>query len=113
MGALRIISNNADDSAKITVANTANGMEFDGNLDAQRRLTNYISASKSSLAAGQPFEVEFTLANNTNVTLTAQDFVGIELARVQALEATFNHARALRSQIDAATTTQEVEAITW
>lgn len=69
--------------------------------------------SKSSIAAGQRFEAEFTLANNTNVTLTAQDFVGIELAKVQAVAATFNHASALRAQIDAATTVQEVEAITW
>ena len=92
---------------------TYNNMEFDGDLDAQRRLTAYISVSKSSIAAGQPFEAEFTLANNTNVTLTAQDFVGIELAKVQAVAATFNHASALRDQIDAATTVQEVEAITW
>lgn len=92
---------------------TYNNMEFDGDLDAQRRLTAYISVSKSSIAAGQPFETEFTLANNTNVTLTAQDFVGIELAKVQAVAAAFNHASALRDQIDAATTVQEVEAITW
>ena len=92
---------------------TYNNMEFDGDLDAQRRLAAYISVSKSSIAAGQPFEAEFTLANNTNVTLTAQDFVGIELAKVQAVAATFNHASALRAQIDAATTVQEVEAITW
>ena len=92
---------------------TYNNMEFDGDLDAQRRLAAYISVSKSSIAAGQPFEAEFTLANNTTVTLTAQDFVGIELAKVQAVAATFNHASALRAQIDAATTVQEVEAITW
>lgn len=92
---------------------TYNNMEFDGDLDAQRRLAAYISVSKSSIAAGQPFEAEFTLANNTNVTLTAQDFVGIELAKVQAVAATFNHASALRAQIDAATTVQEVEDITW
>ena len=92
---------------------TYNNMEFDGDLDAQRRLAAYISVSKSSIAAGQPFEAEFTLANNINVTLTAQDFVGIELAMVQAVAATFNHASALRAQIDAATTVQEVESITW
>ncbi len=92
---------------------TYNNMEFDGDLDAQRRLTAYISVSKSSIAAGQPFEAEFTLANNTNVTLTAQDFVGIELAKVQSVAAAFNHASALRAQIDAATTVQEVEDITW
>ena len=92
---------------------TYNNMEFDGDFDAQRRLASYISVSKSSIAAGQPFEAEFTLANNTNVTLTAQDFVGIELAKVQAVAATFNHASALRAQIDAATTVQEVESITW
>ena len=90
-----------------------NAMEFDGDLNAQRRLAGYISVSKSAIAAGQPFFAEFTLADNTQVTLSAQDFVGIELAKVQSVATAFAHAAALRAQIDAALTPETVAAITW
>ena len=92
---------------------TYSGMVFDGDLDAQRRLTAYISISKSAIAAGQPFAAKFILANNQVVTLTAQNFVGIELAKVQAVAAAFAHAAALRLQIEAATTAAELDALAW
>ena len=90
-----------------------NGMEFDGDLDAQRRLASYISVSKSAIASGVPFQAEFILADDSVVTLTAQDFVGIEMAKVQQVAAAFAHAVQLRAQIDAATTKEEVEAVVW
>jgi hypothetical protein len=90
-----------------------NGMAFDGDLNAQRRLAAYISVSKSALAASQDFSAEFTLANNTQVTLSALDFVGIELAKVQAVAAAFALASVLRGQIEAAQTPAELDAIHW
>lgn len=92
---------------------TYNNMVFDGDIDAQRRLSGYISISKSALAAEVPFSAVFTLANNTTVTLTAEDFVAIEIAKVQAVAAAFAKATALRGQIDAATTREQVEAAVW
>lgn len=92
---------------------SCNGMRFDGDLNAQRRLAAYISVSKSAIAAGQPFSAEFTLADNTLVMLSAQDFVGIELAKVQSVAAAFAHATALRAQIEAASTAAQVAAVVW
>jgi hypothetical protein len=92
---------------------TYNSMVFDGDLAAQRRLGSYISVSKSAIAAGVPFSAEFTLANNTAVVLTAQDFVAIEMAKVQQVAEAFTHARGLRVQIEVATTAIEVEAVVW
>ena len=92
---------------------TYDAMEFDGDLNAQRRLAAYISVSKSALAAGQDFSAEFTLADNTQGTLSALDFVGSELAKVQAVAATFAHASALRAQSEAAQTPAELDAIHW
>lgn len=89
------------------------GMEFDGDADAQRRLAGYISVSKSAIAAGQPFSAEFTLRDNTIVTLSAEDFVAIELAKVQQVAAAFSHASQLRAQINAAQTFDDLEAIQW
>ncbi len=92
---------------------TYDAMEFDGDLNAQRRLAAYISISKSALAAGREFVAEFTLADDTQVTLSAQDFVGIELAKVQSVAAAFALASVLRGQIEAAQTLAELDAIHW
>jgi hypothetical protein len=92
---------------------TYNDMVFDGDLDAQRRLASYISIGKGALASNLPFQAGFTLVNNTEVMLTAADFVLIEMAKVTQVAAAFAQARRLREQIDAATTQAEVEAITW
>lgn len=92
---------------------TYNDMVFDGDLNAQRRLASYISVSKSAIAAGQPFSADFTLADNSPVTLSAQDFVGIELAKVQAVAAAFSHGAMLRNQIELATVVAELTSIAW
>jgi hypothetical protein len=92
---------------------TYNGMVFDGDVDAQRRLSGYISVSKGALASGIPFQAAFTLADNTQVLLEAADFVGIELAKMMSVAQAFSHAVALRDQIEAATTPKEVEAVQW
>ena len=92
---------------------TYNDLVFDGDLNAQRRLTAYISVSKSAIAAGQPFSTDFILADNSLVTLSAQDFVGIELAKVQAVAAAFSHGAMLRNQIELATVVAELTSIAW
>ena len=90
---------------------TYNGMTFDGDLDAQRRLSVLASAAKSAIAAGHTFTKDFTLADNSVVQLTAEDFVGIEMAKLWQVEAAFTEYRNKKAQIEAATTLEELEAI--
>lgn len=90
-----------------------NGMTFDGDADAQRRLMVYISVSKSALSQGIEFSLEFTLANNTEVMLQANDFVAIELAKANQVAAVFAKAALLRQQITEASSKEELEAISW
>lgn len=92
---------------------TYNGMQFDGDLDAQRRLGNYISVSKTAIAAEQPFSVDFTLADNTVVTLTAKDFLGIELAKANQIAEVFSKAAALRERINNAQSRAALDKIRW
>lgn len=92
---------------------TYNGKVFDGNANAQRRMGSYISVSKGALASGTAFEAEFILANNESVVLTAEDFVALELAKVNQVAAAFATAYQLRLQIDAAHTIEDVLAIVW
>ena len=90
-----------------------NGMAFDGDVDAQRRLAGYISVSKSALAQGEEYSREFILADNTVVTLQANDFVAIELAKIDQVAAAFAKAILLKQQIEQATSKEELEAIVW
>ena len=92
---------------------TYNGKVLNGDLNAQRRLAAYISVSKSALASGTEFSAAFTLANNTETVFTAQDFVGIELAKVMAVATVFAQGVQLRTAIEAAQTVEAIEAISW
>ena len=92
---------------------TYNDKVLNGDLHAQRRLSAYISVSKSALASGTEFSAAFTLADNTETVFTAQDFVGIELAKVQAVAAVFAKGVWLRNQIEQASTDAELDSIAW
>ena len=92
---------------------TYKGMVFDGNVSAQRRLNSYISVSKSALASGTEFQANFILANNEIVTLTAQDFVALEFAKVSQVALAFDTASQLRLQIEAAQTIEDVLNVSW
>lgn len=90
---------------------TYNGMTFDGDLDAQRRISVLVSVAKTALAMGNNFTKDFTLVDNTVVQLTAEDFIGIEMAKVWQVDAAFQEYRLKRAAIEAATTLEELEAI--
>ncbi len=92
---------------------TYDGMVFDGDAASQRRLAGYISVSKHLISSLTPFSADFTLANNQVVNLTAQDFIGIEQAKISDIAAAFAHANTLRTNIMAATTVEEVNSISW
>lgn len=91
---------------------TYNGMTFDGDLDAQRRLSVLVSAAKSAIAAGYSFTKDFTLADNTVVQLTAEDLIGIEMAKLWQVDVAFQEYRLKKAAIEAAATLEELEAIT-
>ena len=91
---------------------TYNGMVFDGDLDAQRRLSVLVSAAKSAIAAGYSFTKDFTLADNTVVQLNAEDFIGIEMAKLWQVDVAFQEYRLKKAAIEAAATLEELKAIT-
>lgn len=89
-----------------------NGMVFDGDLDAQRRLSVLVSAAKTAIVSGYSFTKDFTLADNTVVQLNAEDFIGIEMAKLWQVDAAFQEYRLKRAAIEAAKTLEELEAVT-
>ncbi len=92
---------------------TYNGMVFDGDENAQRRLSGYISVSKSAIQSNTPFSANFILKDNSVVTLTASDFVGIELAKITQVAQAFDISTTLRAAIYAATTAEAIDLIAW
>jgi hypothetical protein len=64
-------------------------------------------------AGGQPFSIDWTLADNTVRTLSGADMIAVGQALGQHVAACHIKARALREQINAATTVAEVEAVVW
>jgi len=92
---------------------TYSGYTLDGDSDAQRRLAGLVSPAKAAIAAGVTFTKEFTLADNSIVAFTAEDFVGIEMAKIWQVDAAFTKYRELRVQVLAAETVEEIESVTW
>lgn len=88
---------------------TWDGSEFDADALSQQRI---IGAAQ--LAEINPtYEVDWTLANNNVRTLNATQMKSVGVALGAHVNAQHVKARGLRQQIQAATTREEVEAVTW
>ena len=89
------------------------GQTFDGDSESQRRIQGAAQLATLAQATGQPFSIDWTLADNTQATLTAAEMIGVGVALGQHVNGAHGIARTLRTQIDAATTPEELEAIQW
>ena len=89
------------------------GQTFDGDSESQRRIQGAAQLATLAQATGQPFSIDWTLADNTQATLTATEMIGVGVALGQHVNGAHGIARTLRIQIDAATTPEELEAIQW
>ena len=89
------------------------GQTYDGDSESQRRIQGAAQLATLAQATGQPFSIDWTLADNTQATLTAAEMIGVGVALGQHVNGAHGIARTLRTQIDAATTPEELEAIQW
>lgn len=86
---------------------------FDADADARANITDTILLLQTMEAMGQPGEVDFTLEDNSVLTVTTAQMVMVGLLLGQQVQGAYNTGRVLRGAIDAATTAEEVEAIAW
>lgn len=96
----------------VTAKPTSVGL-FDADEASQNNLNKVIALVQIAAGLGAPAQANYTLATNerVNLTLTQLSMAALEMgAQVQVL---YDTADGLRTQIEAATTTQELEAITW
>ena len=83
--------------------------QFDSDAISQSRIQGAIQLS--AMVPG--FTIDWTLANNTVRTMNAADLANVAAALGMHVAAQHDKARTLRSQIEAATTVAEVDAVTW
>ena len=90
-----------------------NGHVFDCDVVSQSRIQGTSQLASLALMNQTPFSVDWTLANNTVVVLTAEDMLAVGKAMFEHINSCHQKSRTLRMQIESATTKEEVEAITW
>ena len=86
---------------------------FDADADARANITDTILLLQTMEAMGQPGEVDFTLEDNTVLTVTTAQMVMVGLLLGQQVQGAYNTGRLLRGAIEAASTAEEVAAIAW
>lgn len=86
---------------------------FDCVASVKTNITDAVLMMQTLAAMGQPITVDFTLFDNSVVTLTTTQMVTVGLLLGQKSQLAYNRARVLREQIDAATTLSELEAVSW
>lgn len=87
------------------------GKLFESDERSVARISNAALTAQSMLAAGQPFSIEWTAADNTTLMLVDSDmlaFQGTLTLRASRLHA---HARALKDRIANATTEEEANEV--
>ena len=86
---------------------------FDSDAAGRTSITDAVLLANNLTALSLPVAIEFTLADNSVVTLDAAQIVEVGLLLGQKVQHAHPHSQALRAQIEAATTKEEVEAIAW
>jgi hypothetical protein len=87
------------------------GHSFDGDIQAQRRLNLAVMAAQMALQTNAPWSIDWTLADNAVMTLSASDLVAVVEALGANIDAAHEDARAKRALIEAATTVADLDAI--
>lgn len=86
-------------------------LTFDGDAESKSRLSLAAMAAQAEIASGQSWSVDWTLADNSTVTLSAPDVIGVVQAMGAAITAAHQAARLKRAAIEAAQTIEDLDAI--
>lgn len=89
------------------------GHVFDGDQQSQSRINQAALGAYAALTADQPWSIEWTLADNASITLTAADMVAVAQALGANINAAHADARLMRAAIESATTVAQLEAVDW
>ncbi|TDQ40945.1 DUF4376 domain-containing protein [Tepidicella xavieri] len=102
---------NAERYRQETMPLTYLGKTFDADERSIQRITGAVQAAQAAVSAGAPFSIDWVCADNTEITLDAQQMIGMPAALMQRVYAVHLHARQLKAAVDAATTEADLAAI--
>lgn len=89
------------------------GDQYDSDEASTRRIVGATTLASLAKSSGQPFTIDWTLANNNVKTLDADGMIGVGEALGQYVASIHATGRALRNTIEEATTEEEVALIQW
>lgn len=90
---------------------TWDGSTFNADVESRNRIMGAVQLATLATAAGQPYAVVWTLADNTTRLLLAADMMAVGAALGARVGAAHARAAELRAQINAATTRSALDAI--
>lgn len=89
------------------------GKMFDADEKSIKRLTLASQAAQSAILAGQTFEVTWTCADNSTITLDQNQMLGVLGAMMLRGVGLHERCRELKNIIDAATNIEEIATVKW
>jgi hypothetical protein len=89
------------------------GKVLDSDTVSVQRIAIAVQAAQAAIAANVPFTLAWTMQDNIAVEMDAAQVVGMSVALAQYSDSLHQTARALREQIEAAATAEELEVIAW
>ena len=108
----RAVINAARDVAQDGGAMTPAGL-FDSDERSRQFLNGAVMTATLAQAAGQPFSIDWTRADNSVVTLNAAQLIEAGVAVALHIDAIQRRARVLKGRIDAAETLAAIAAVGW
>lgn len=104
---------NAERDARETQGFPYLGKWFDSDQRSVLRINTVAAAATSAIMASQPFLIEWTCADNSVIELNASQMAGVPAAMAEYANQLHQTAKALKEQIDSATTLEQVHAVVW
>jgi hypothetical protein len=89
------------------------GKLFDADDKAIQRILGAAQAASVAIQLGQPLSIEWTCADNSSITLDANTLVTLPLLVAQVANDLHNRYLGLKSQLDSASTLDEIDSIVW
>jgi len=86
---------------------------FDSDAAGRTSITDAVLLANNLTAMSMPVAIEFTLSDNTSVTLNAEQMVHVGMLLGQKVQTAHPRSQTMRAQIETATTVAEVEAVVW
>lgn len=92
---------------------TWDGSTFDGDRESQARIQGAVLMALLAIQAGQPFAIDWTLADDSVRTLSASDMLAVGQALAARVNVTHQTGRVKREAIAGATDLPAVAAVSW